>query len=98
MCDVPNCRTVFSENDEGWTTGTMARSVRDPQTRKRHTLNVTYDMCPQHAEAFESGAHMLNGTTPQDLGVSAYPEPSPDVTQPMNKLRSNSEYGKSYGD
>lgn len=73
MCDVPECREVFSENDEGWTTGTMARSVRDPQTRKRQTINVTYDMCPRHAEAFESGAHMLNGRV----------EPEPDVTQPM---------------
>lgn len=43
MCD--RCGRIFSENEEGWTSFTGTRLVRDPQTKRRIPEATQADMC-----------------------------------------------------
>ena len=43
MCD--KCGDIFSENAEGWETGTMSKMVRDQYTGEARTMTLRVDAC-----------------------------------------------------
>ncbi len=43
MCD--KCRTIFSENDEDWTTVTGRQKQRNPETNRLEWKEIEQDWC-----------------------------------------------------
>lgn len=71
MCDRDG--SIFSENEDGWSTGTATKMVRDPVTGQTKQVTITQDLCadctelasaPIRPQALNSRAHYDRDTIP----------------------------------
>jgi hypothetical protein len=56
MCDQPDCARIFSENEDGWATGTVSQMRRIDGVMR--PVNVQQDRCPQCAGSITAAPDM----------------------------------------
>ena len=77
MCDVPvkggRCGRIFSELEDGWSTGNVTVMVRSRSTGKLEPVTQAQDRCRQHSEG---------------IVEAISPERGPDLQQRIQALES----------